>query len=100
MMRFMASEVVGTLYPDARSVEFARDVVESAEPSLRKWVPHLLEHVTKNAPEPNVARAAYAQLLGLKADTDEQVRHEVELSLQRLGDLGEALERPTDTSGR
>jgi len=85
MSWFVISEILGEYFMDERSFQALCRLMNSAADDPRSFVPHGLEHIAKNNLGRDLAQKALAELLVMREDSSSQVRHEVNLSLQRLG---------------
>jgi hypothetical protein len=85
---FVISELLGEYFRDDRAL-MALHRLRALEAEMpRSLVPHGLEHIVKSANDKALAKKAYEELLQMKSDPSEQVRSEVDISLQRLANRG------------
>jgi hypothetical protein len=84
MSRFVITELLGEKYADERAFEVLCRLKGLAEGNKRALVAHGLEHIVTDSNNEDLARKAYTELVQMKNDPSEQVRDEVETSLQRI----------------
>ncbi len=88
MAWFVISEMLGEYFANEQAFQVLCRLknIEAAEP--RSLIPHGLEHIVKDSHDQQLAQKAYAELLQMKYDPSEQVRDEVNASLQRIANRG------------
>jgi hypothetical protein len=88
MAWFVISEMLGEYFANEQAFQVLCRLknIEAEEP--RSLIPHGLEHIVKDSHDQQLAQKAYAKLLQMKYDPSEQVRDEVNTSLQRIANRG------------
>lgn len=85
---FVISELLGEYFRDDRALMVLHRLRALEAEMPRSLVPHGLEHIVKSSSDKSLARRAYEELLEMKNDPSEQVRGEVDISLQILANRG------------
>jgi len=88
MSWFVISELLGEYFGDEQALQVLSRLKTLHAEGPRSLVPHGLEHIVTGARNENLTKKAYAELLCMRNDPSEQVRNEVNLSLQRLANRG------------
>jgi hypothetical protein len=85
---FVITELLGKYFGDDRALMVLHRLraLESEVP--RSLVPQGLQHIVKSSSDKDLARRAYEELLQMKNDPSEEVRGEVDISLQILANRG------------
>jgi hypothetical protein len=88
MAWFVISEMLGEYFANEQAFQVLCRLknIEAEEP--RSLIPHGLEHIVKDSHDQQLTQKAYAELLQMKYDPSEQVRDEVNTSLQRIANRG------------
>jgi hypothetical protein len=92
MSWFVISEIFGEYYANEQAFQVLCRLKTINDEGPRSFVPHGLEHIIKGTDNRNLSEKAFKELLQMKNDIAENVRHEAALSLQRLTNTGYAEE--------
>lgn len=84
MSLFVISELLGENFRNEQALQVLCKLKNLTSEEHRSFVPHGLEHIVRDSQDKNLSEKAYFELLQMKKDTSEQVRYEVNLSIQRI----------------
>jgi hypothetical protein len=84
MAWFLISEILGAYYVTPEALDALRQLKTCPIETARSLIPMGLEGIVKNSPDGGLASRAYQELIAMRNDPSEQVRAEVQTSLQRI----------------
>ena len=88
MAWFVISEILGECFANEQAFNILCRLKHIEAETPRSLIPHGLEHIVTDSDDQQLAQKAYTELLQMKSDPSEQVRDEVDTSLQRITNRG------------
>ncbi|MGC1245379.1 MAG: hypothetical protein WA865_04130 [Spirulinaceae cyanobacterium] len=88
MARFVTTEMLGEYYANEEAFNILCRLKKIEAEEKRNLIPHGFEHIVTDSHNRELEKQAYEQLLDMKSDSSENVRDEVEISLQRIANQG------------
>ncbi|HMA34192.1 MAG TPA: hypothetical protein VKY74_06880 [Chloroflexia bacterium] len=84
----MISVLLGEQYKNEEAFQALRRLRSVEDEVQRSWVSHGLEHIVDSSGDDSLSRKAYAELVQMRNDPSEYVRHGVEGFLWELANTG------------
>lgn len=91
MGAYLASEMLGKLYPGRETLEILTRLSRTARSPARELVPHGIEILARKTQDKVIRSLAILELELLLKDDSEAVRREAAASLKKVGEAGGAL---------